>query len=203
MNKKLSTVKGKRLLTSFSVFDLIIIAMCAGLGIAVKPVIVPLVHVITGPLFIPGGAVAGGLYMMFIVIAEGLTGKRGSATLACAVQVILVLVTGITGSQGIFSVITYLMPGIMVDLLLLIIRHKGCCVLCCFFSGLLANLTGTFLTNIVFFRLPIIPLMLVLLSSAFSGSIGGLAAWGIVKKLKAMFPAFADGNPLERGNHEK
>jgi hypothetical protein len=182
----------KRFLASFSVFNIIVVAMCAGLGIAVKPVIVPLVHIITGPLFIPGGAVAGGFYMLFIVIAVGLVQKRGVATLTCAVQAVLVLITGVLGSHGIMSLITYVLPGVLVDLLLLLMRrHNGCCAFCCFLAGMAANLAGTFLSNMVFFRLPFVPLMLTLLAALLSGGLGGLVAWGVIKKLRALIPAFA------------
>lgn len=50
-------------LRGFSIFQLVIISVVAALGVATKPIIVPLVHIITGPLFIPGGAIAGGFYM--------------------------------------------------------------------------------------------------------------------------------------------
>lgn len=195
--------KQKRFLYSFSVFNIIIIAMCAALGVAVKPILVPLIHIITGPLFIPGGAVAGGFYMLFIIVAAGLTGKAGAATLTCAVQAILVLVTGIIGSHGILSLLTYILPGIMVDLLLLLIRHRCCCAVCCFFAGMAANLTGTFLANIVFFRLPIIPLMLSLFAAALSGALGGLIAWGLIKKLKNINPAFRNKKDKERERDEE
>ncbi len=175
----------KGFLASFSVFNIIIIAMCAGLGIALKPVLVPLVHIITGPLFIPGGAVAGGFYMLFIVVAAGLVGKRWTATLTCAVQAVLVLITGVIGSHGIMSLVTYILPGVMVDLLLIAIRHRACCALCCFLAGMAANLTGSFLSNAVFFRLPFVPLMLTLFAGALSGGLGGVVAWSIIKKLRA------------------
>ena len=71
----------QKMLDRFSLFDLIIIAMMEALGIAIKPVVVPLAHIITGPLFIPSGAVAGGFYMMWLVLGFGLTGKRGTAFL--------------------------------------------------------------------------------------------------------------------------
>lgn len=185
----------KGFLSSFSVFNIIVIAMCAGLGIALKPILVPLVHIITGPLFIPGGAVAGGFYMLFIVVAAGLVGKWGTATLTCAVQAVLVLVTGVMGSHGIMSLITYMLPGIMVDLLLILIRHRACCALCCFLAGMIANLTGSFLSNVIFFRLPFIPLMLTLFAGALSGGLGGVIAWNIIKKLKAFNPAFNKPEP--------
>ena len=47
------------LVRKFSIFDIIIIALMATLGIATKPVIVPLAHIITGPLYIPAIAPPG------------------------------------------------------------------------------------------------------------------------------------------------
>ncbi|MDD3269277.1 MAG: hypothetical protein PHX14_08140, partial [Syntrophomonadaceae bacterium] len=84
----------QRFLDNFSVYDLIIIAMMSALGIAVKPIIVPLSHIVSGPLFIPGGAVAGGLYMMWLILGFGITGKRGTMTLIGLVQSILLIATG-------------------------------------------------------------------------------------------------------------
>ena len=66
-------------LRKFSIFDLVIIAISAAIGVAIKPVIVPLVQIVSGPLFIPGGAIAGGFYMMWLVIGAGLVGKRAPA----------------------------------------------------------------------------------------------------------------------------
>jgi ABC-type thiamin/hydroxymethylpyrimidine transport system permease subunit len=183
-------VKRKRFLSSFSVFDIIVTAMCAGLGIAVKPVVSQLAHIITGPLFIPGGAVAGGLYMLFIVLAASLTGRPGAATLACAVQAILVVITGVMGSHGIMSLVTYVLPGVLADAYFLMTRKHGVGAFSFFFMGMIANVTGTFLSNAVFFNLPFVPLMLPLFSGALSGGLGGLVAWAITKELRKLFPAF-------------
>ena len=49
----------------FQLSDYVVLAMLAGMGIASKVIIVPLAQAITGPLFIPGGVVAGGFYMLF------------------------------------------------------------------------------------------------------------------------------------------
>ena len=62
----------KEFLKKFRVYDLVIIAMMAAIGVAVKPLVVSLVHIVTGPLFLPGGVVAGGLYMMWLVMGAGL-----------------------------------------------------------------------------------------------------------------------------------
>lgn len=174
----------KKLVNRFSVFELIIIALMATLGIATKPVIVPLVHIITGPLYIPGGAIAGGLYMMWIILGVGLIGKVGVATLISLVQSIIVISLGIYGTHGIMSFVTYIIPGIAVDIFLLISDCRDISLGGLFISGILANLSGTFLVNLVFFRLPLVPLILALSAAALSGGIGGIISYIILKKLK-------------------
>ncbi|MEL7566875.1 MAG: ECF transporter S component [Dehalobacterium sp.] len=173
----------QRFLNRFSLYDLIIIAMMAALGIATKPVIVPLAHIITGPLFIPSGAVAGGFYMMWLVLGAGLTGKRGAATLVALVQAVMVMAVGIVGSHGVLSLITYTIPGMMADLGLIIVGHKVCCLPCAFWAGLLANTGGTFMVNFVYFRLPWIPLILSLSAAALSGGLGGILAFQICRQV--------------------
>jgi len=168
----------------FTVFDLIIIALVAALGIATKPVIVPLVHMITGPLFIPGGAVAGGFYMMWIVIGAGITGKRGTTTLIALVQAIMVIAIGVFGTHGIMSLVTYLIPGLAVDLFLIISRQNCRNIVSCFFAGMIANIAGTVMTNLIFFKLPWIPLLLTIAASALSGGLGGLLAHSLTKGFK-------------------
>lgn len=156
----------------------------ATLGIATKPVIVPLVHIITGPLYIPGGAIAGGLYMMWIVLGVGLIGRLGVATLISVVQAIMVVSLGIYGTHGIISFFTYIIPGLVIDLYILIAKPKGFQKGHYFVSGILANISGTFLVNMVFFRLPLVPLVLTLTAASLSGGIGGLTAYTIVKGLR-------------------
>ena len=173
-----------KLLQKFTVRELILIAAMAALGVAVKPIVVPLAHLVSTPLMIPGGAFAGGLYMMWLVVAFGLTGKRGSATLVGVIQAILVTVTGISGSHGIMSLVSYTLPGIAIDLGLLIMRHRACCLLCCVIAGLLANATGTAVVNLIFFSLPALPLALSLAVAAFSGAVGGIIAWELLKALR-------------------
>lgn len=155
----------------------------ATLGIATKPVIVPLAHIISGPLYIPGGAIAGGLYMMWVVLGVGLIGRLGVATLISIVQAIIVVSLGIYGTHGIVSFLTYIVPGLVVDLYILIAKPREFQAGNFFICGVLANITGTFLVNVVFFRLPLVPLVLTLTTASFSGGIGGLIAYAIIKRL--------------------
>ncbi len=175
-----------RFLNSFRVYDLVIIAMMASLGIAVKPLVVSLAHLITGPLFIPGGALAGGFYMMWLVLGTALLNRTGTATLIGLVQAIMVLAAGVFGSHGIFSLITYTIPGLAVDGVLLITGLEPGDKLTMFLCGIAANLTGVILSNAIFFRLPLLPLVLSLCIGALSGALGGLLAFLIARRLEKL-----------------
>ncbi len=172
-----------KILSKFSIHELIIIALMAALGLATKPIIVPLTHMITGPLFIPGGALAGGFYMLWIVLSAGLIKRRGVATITALTQAIIVMVSGSFGSHGVVSILTYTLPGIMIDVIFLIARRKVTTNIDFFVAGLIANISGTYLSNLVFFRLPLIPLVLSLASGALSGGLGGLLAYFIYNRL--------------------
>lgn len=176
----------RRYINNFTTYDLLLISMMAALGIATKPIIVPLTHIITGPLFIPGGAVAGGLYMMWIVLGGCLVNKRGAAFLVGLVQGIIVIVSGAYGTHGVASIITYTLPGLAIDLTWLLMRSKGNKLMDCFVAGMVANLTGTYLSNWMFFKLPVIPLIISLSSAALSGGLGGLIAYNISKKINLL-----------------
>ncbi|NLC63344.1 MAG: hypothetical protein GX759_04660, partial [Thermoanaerobacterales bacterium] len=69
----------KKFIKRFSPYNLVIIALVSAIGIAVKPFTTTFAHIITGPLYIPGGVVGGGLYMMWIVIGTGLVDIPGTA----------------------------------------------------------------------------------------------------------------------------
>ena len=174
----------KRWLSKFTLFHLILIAAAAALGIGVKSVAAPLAHAITGPLFIPGGAAAGGIYMLFPVLAASLTRVRGAGALCGLCQGLLAMALGLAGSHGALSLVTYTLPGLAVDLMFLLLARKEANLPACCFAGLLANTVGTVSVNLVFFSLPLVPLLLSLSAAALSGGLGGAAAWGITKQLK-------------------
>ncbi len=173
-------------LQRFSMFDLVVIALTAALGIGIKPIVVPLIHIITGPLFIPGGAAAGGFYMLWIVLGIGITRKTGTGTLIGLIQALLVIITGAYGTHGAVSLITYTLPGLIVDIGFIALRHRFMNPASFFILGLLANITGTFLSSMIFFRLPIIPMLLSLSAASLSGGLGGLIAYKITKELNKL-----------------
>jgi len=174
----------QKALQRFSVKDLILISAMAALGIAVKAVLTPIIHLASVPLFIPGGALGGGLYMMWLLLASGITGKLGAATLTGLVQAIIVILTGVGGSHGVLSLFSYTLPGLAIDIWLLLSRHRLCCLTCAFVACILANLCGTMAVNMIFFRLPTIPLLLSLTVAAFSGGVGGVLSWHLLVALR-------------------
>lgn len=172
-----------KFLRRFSIFDLAVISLTAALGIGIKPIIVPLIHIITGPLYIPGGAAAGGFYMLWIVLGIGITRKTGTGTLIGLVQALLVIITGVYGTHGAVSIITYTLPGLLSDVGAKLLRGNFLSPAGFFTLGVLANASGTFLSSMVFFRLPLVPMLLSLSAASLSGGLGGLIAYKIIKEL--------------------
>jgi len=171
-------------LKRFSMFDLAVISMTAAMGIGIKPIIVPLVHIVTGPLYIPGGAAAGGFYMLWIVLGLGITGKLGTGTLIGLVQGLMVIITGVYGTHGAVSIITYTLPGLVTDTGAILLGKRLITPAGFFLLGLLANISGTLLSSMIFFRLPLIPLLLSLCAASLSGGLGGLIAYRLTRELQ-------------------
>ncbi|MCL2446252.1 MAG: ECF transporter S component [Oscillospiraceae bacterium] len=179
----------RRLLSRANLFHLILIAVIAALGIAIKPVVVPLAQLITGP-FIPGGAAVGGIYMLFLVLAVSLTRVRGAGFLCGLTQALLVMALGVAGSHGAASLITYTLPGLAVDLVFLPLtwRRREPNVLFCVLACMLANITGTMAVAFALFQVELIMAMLLLCLAALSGALGGVAAWAITKQIRKILP---------------
>lgn len=175
-----------RFLEKFTLYELVVTAVMAALGIAIKPVVVPLAHIACGPLMIPSGAMAGGLYMMWLVIGYGIVQKPGTALIISIIQALLVIFTGIIGSHGVMSLLTYILPGLAVEAVMIISHHRGCCAGCFAVAGLFSNAVGTATVNIVFFQAPGSYLILVLSLASASGVIGGVIGWGLIRAISGI-----------------
>lgn len=170
-----------KLFQKFSLYELVVMAVLAALGIAIKTVVKPLAQIICGPFMIPAGTLAGGLYMMWMIVGYGMIKKPGTALIISVIQALLVIFTGSIASHGMMSLITYVAPGLAIELIYLIIRHRGCCVGCCAIGGMVANVVGVACVNIIFFRAPDVYLILVLAIAALSGLVGGVLARELIK----------------------
>ena len=94
------------------------------------------------------------------------------------------MITGVSGSHGAMSLLSYTLPGLLVDLVFLLLRRGIDSLPLALLAGLLANLAGTVCVNIVFFALPLIPLLLSLCVAAFSGGLGGVLSWLLLTALR-------------------
>lgn len=171
-----------KVFTKFTLYELITIAGLSAIGLAIKPVINPFIHILTNTLRIPGGSLSGGLFMMWMVLARVLVNKPGSALLFGLAQGLTVMLIGFFGSHGVFSLITYSLPGLVIEIMALIFKGNSRTVLSVYCVS--ANLTGSFLVAVVIMQLPFLPLMISLTASFLSGLIGALFAEVILKKIR-------------------
>lgn len=171
-------------LRKFSAEELLYIAVFGALGLATKPIITPAVHLVSAPLMIPGGSLAGGFYMMWLVMARIVVNKFGSAFLTGLVQAIVILSLGFFGSHGAVSLLSYTFPGLIIDVFAIFFKNKKNSVFAHTFLCSLANISGAFIVTILVMRLPLLPLLISLLAAAISGIIGGLVSFAIIKKMK-------------------
>lgn len=162
--------------------DLVLTALFASLGIASKNILHPLIAVFTGALYVPTGAVAGGLYMMWPVMAYGLIRKRGVASMVSLTQAFISLVMPF-GNFGLLSFVIYLAPGLAIDGFLLISRHKACCLACCAVASAIANVVGTLLVGALVLALPLLVLAFLSVVAAISGCIGGFIANTLLSRI--------------------
>jgi ABC-type thiamin/hydroxymethylpyrimidine transport system permease subunit len=155
--------------------DLVLMAMFASLGLATKNILHPIVGPIMGAIYIPTGAVTGGLYMMWPVMAVGLIRKPGAATMVSLIQACISLILPY-GNFGLLSFIIYLGPGLAIDVFFLLTRHKACCLGCCMIASALANAVGSLLVGALVLALPTVVLAFLTVVAGISGCIGGFIA---------------------------
>ncbi|MEN6445378.1 MAG: ECF transporter S component [Candidatus Cloacimonas sp.] len=173
-----------KILNHFTVKDLIIITSIAALGIAVKPIINPITKLISTPLGIPGGSLTGGLYMLWLVLTIAIVDKPLTGTLYGFLQAILVLLIGMAGRMGAFSLVAYTFPGIIADLLYWLYPQKDKLVTHLFLCAF-ANLTGSLISSAIFFKMPMTMVIFNICTAFASGILGGYIGFGIYKSLKA------------------
>ena len=169
----------------YSTSDLIIIAIMAAIGLGTKQIVRPLVSLISVPLGIPGGAIVGGFYMLWLILTKRLAPKTGSGFLFGLTQALVVMILPF-GSHGIFTIITYSLPGLAVDIVDLLFRSKNNTVLCSLVEGAIANFVGSLSVLILIFRLEWRLTLFISLIALLTGNIGGIIAHYIAKQITGM-----------------
>ena len=172
-----------KFLAKFTSQDLLYIAIFSALGLAIKPIVTPITHLISAPLMIPGGSLAGGFYMMWLALAIVIVQKPGAGILVGITQAVVMISLGYFGNHGAVSLLSYTLPGIAAELVSFFFNQKSSLythVSIC----IAANVSGAAVVTILVMRLAFLPLMISLVAAAISGIIGGLLAHSIYKKLR-------------------
>jgi hypothetical protein len=177
------------MLQKISTLNAVFITFMAAGGLALKPIIGPLGKIIGSIFFIPGGAIAGAVYMIWPMLALLVVQRFGVATLVGLIEGIIVIITGIYGSHGILSLITYLLPCILIDIAYVILK-KAPGTLSHFIPPALGNTCGTLIVAYFMMHLPDLPLLLSLIPAFIFGGFGGILAAKFHKVLIRTFPQF-------------
>lgn len=170
---------------------LIFMALCCDLGLFCKRLIAPAANLITDALHIPGG-ITTAFSLMFLVIAAAMFPKFGCATLMGVVQSGVALAIGMVGSMGALSPIGYILPGLVIDCVLLAGRRlKLACDHQMLAANALAGMTASLAANLIVFRLRGVVLLLYLAVALTCGAVCGLLAGWVVRKLTVIRSAAA------------
>ena len=167
--------------------DLLIMVVFCFAGVLCKKLINPVANAITGALHIPGG-ISTAVALMFLVIAASLTKRKWSASAMGMMQAAMALAMGSMGSMGLLRPLAYLIPGIVIDLVMLIPEGKSGGLFTsrakAFFANILSSVSAALFADIVVFHLPTKPLMAYLCVAALSGAVCGFVAGAVVAPIK-------------------
>ena len=174
------------------------IVFMAACGVALKPVVGPMAKLVGSALFIPSGALAGMIYMLWPLLALLVTRKFGTATAVGLLEGIIVLITGFYGSHGILTLITYAVPCIIMDIVF-VLTARGRITWLLMLPPAFANAAGSLLVGWMIMHMPLIPLLISLVPSFIAGGAAGLLAAALYRGLVKNFPqlSFTDSTKQE------
>lgn len=167
--------------------QLAFLAICVALSLVTKRVISPITNLLTDFLRIPGGGAATAFSLMFLVVGTGGLRWRWATTAAAFVQSLIAMSLGMSAYQGLFAMVTYTVPGLVIDLFRLFYhqRDKTFFLLSC----AAANTAGALLTNLLVFRLEGVAFLLWMLIACVIGMLGGLLGQMLFDRI-AKIPEF-------------
>lgn len=164
--------------------ELIFMALCCSLGLFAKRLISPATNMVTDLIRLPGGGVAGGISMSFLLLGASMSRYRWAGSCMGLLQGLLALVFGLSGNQGIFSVITYTVPGVVIDAMRLLWRGEReqpifFMITCC-----LANASTAFASNLLVFHFHGLTFFVWLALAMCAGLLGGSISGLLFKRLR-------------------
>lgn len=145
----------------------------------------PIANMVTDSLHIPGG-ISTAFSLMFLVIAAELVPLPRCGAMMGMVQGLLALIMGRVGSMGLFMPLGYFLPGVAIDLSLLVFRKSKRCTLeeRIILTNMTCAVTASLTANLIVFRLRGPALLLYVSVSASSGFLFGTLGTILAKRLK-------------------
>lgn len=165
---------------------LVFLALCCDLGLFSKYMIAPVSNAVSDIFQIPGG-INTSFSLVFLLSAAMLVPHFGVCTLMSLVQALLAFFLGMTGRMGAFAAVSYLVPGMGMDVMLHLLRRRRIpmwtkMTLVNALSSLVASLTA----DLLVFHLHGMALLPFLLSALFFGGLFGLFGAAIVARLSSV-----------------
>ena len=157
------------------------LAICVALSLVTKRLIAPVTNLLTDFIRIPGGGAAAAFSLMFLAVGTAGIHWRWATAAAGFIQGLLAMALGMSAYQGGYAVVTYTLPGLVIDLVRLVYP----CTNAAYFalSCAVANTCGALLTTLLVFRLGGLAFVLWLLVAASMGMLAGLLAAVIFKRI--------------------
>ena len=159
-------------------------ALCCDLGVFSKRIIGPVANILTDSLHIPGG-IGTSFSIMFVLVGAESCGIPGCAVLMCCVQSMIALAIGTTGSMGALAPIGYILPGLAMELCMLVRKrwmlYSSDAIA---ITNALASMAAALAANFITFGLKGVVLLLYLSVSGTSGLLFGYLGSKIIKRLK-------------------
>lgn len=164
-----------------SLRHLTFLAICIALSLVSKRIISPICNVLTDFLRIPGGGAATAFSLIFLIVGTSNMDWRWAATSAAFVQSLIALCLGMSSYQGMFAVLTYTLPGMVIDLFRRICPKRDTPYFV--FSCAAANAAGALLTNLLVFQLDGLLFLLWELIALSMGLLGGLLGYFLFRRI--------------------
>lgn len=168
---------------------LIVMALCCDLGLFGKRLIAPAANIINDVLHIPGG-IGTAFSLMFLVIACAAVRKFGCGALMGAVQSVIALAFGMTGSMGVLAPIGYIVPGLVIDCVFFAARRLHIAqTYAAVAANSLASASAALTAQLIVFRLDGAALLIYVVGTAFCGALCGVLGGLTAKKINAVCAA--------------
>lgn len=161
--------------------QLAFLAICISLGLICKRLIAPLAGVITDIVRLPGGSITSAFSIMFLLLGVMFVEWKPAATVSGFIQSLIAIGLGLASNQGIFALVTFTVPGIIIDILRMIMRSRNSTFVIS--TSALANTVCALVSNMAVFHFTSGLLVLWLLIAACFGVVAGVIGSVVYKRM--------------------